>query len=181
MLEKIKYRLSDAEFIKRTRVRCIAAMTAVTIAVVTLLGFSLNTVKVFDGEKTYTVRSVSANVANILSGLKLKSEHYKIMNTKVENHLTTVEIAYSFPVFITAGENTLEIEFTGGTVHEALIAAGFAPTKTILLSLRRMPRLPTRLILITRILNMLTAAIPRSYLILSKPFILRTRLPAAKR
>ena len=127
MLEKIKYRLSDAEFIKRTRVRCIAAMTAVTIAVVTLLGFSLNTVKVFDGEKTYTVRSVSANVANILSGLKLKSEHYKIMNTKVENHLTTVEIAYSFPVFITAGENTLEIEFTGGTVHEALIAAGFAP------------------------------------------------------
>lgn len=51
MLEKIKYRLSDAEFIKRTRVRCIAAMTAVTIAVVTLLGFSLNTVKVFDGEK----------------------------------------------------------------------------------------------------------------------------------
>ena len=35
MLEKIKYRLSDAEFIKRTRVRCIAAMTAVTIAVVT--------------------------------------------------------------------------------------------------------------------------------------------------
>ena len=108
MLEKIKYRLSDAEFIKRTRVRCIAAMTAVTIAVVTLLGFSLNTVKVFDGEKTYTVRSVSANVANILSGLKLKSEHYKIMNTKVENHLTTVE-------------------FTGGTVHEALIAAGFAP------------------------------------------------------
>ena len=172
MLEKIKYRLSDAEFIKRTRVRCIAAMTAVTIAVVTLLGFSLNTVKVFDGEKTYTVRSVSANVANILSGLKLKSEHYKIMNTKVENHLTTVEIAYSFPVFITAGENTLEIEFTGGTV---------LPTKTILLSLRRMPRLPTRLILITRILNMLTAAIPRSYLILSKPFILRTRLPAAKR
>ena len=127
MLEKIKYRLSDAEFIKRTRVRCIAAMTAVTIAVVTLLGFSLNTVKVFDGEKTYTVRSVSANVANILSGLRLKSEHYKIMNTKVENHLTTVEIAYSFPVFITAGENTLEIEFTGGTVHEALIAAGFAP------------------------------------------------------
>ena len=127
MLEKIKYRLSDAEFIKRTRVRCIAAMTAVTIAVVTLLGFSLNTVKVFDGEKTYTVRSVSANVANVLSGLKLKSEHYKIMNTKVENHLTTVEIAYSFPVFITAGENTLEIDFTGGTVHEALIAAGFAP------------------------------------------------------
>lgn len=127
MLEKIKYRLSDAEFIKRTRVRCIAAMTAVTIAVVTLLGFSLNTVKVFDGEKTYTVRSVSANVANILSGLKLKSEHYKIMNTKVENHLTTVEIAYSFPVFITAGENTLEIEFTGGTVHDALVAAGFAP------------------------------------------------------
>ena len=85
MLEKIKYRLSDPDFIRQTRVRCIAAMTAFTIAVITLLGFSLNTVKVFDGEKTYTVRSVNANVANILSGLKLKSERYQIMKTKVEN------------------------------------------------------------------------------------------------
>ena len=127
MLEKIKYRLSDPDFIRQTRVRCIAAMTAFTIAVITLLGFSLNTVKVFDGEKTYTVRSVNANVANILSGLKLKSERYQIMQTKVENHLTTVEIAYSFPVFITVGDNTLEVEFTGGTVLDALTAAGLTP------------------------------------------------------
>ena len=127
MLEKIKYRLSDPDFIRQTRVRCIAAMTAFTIAVITLLGFSLNTVKVFDGEKTYTVRSVNANVANILSGLKLKSERYQIMKTKVENHLTTVEIAYSFPVFITVGDNTLEVEFTGGTVLDALTAAGLTP------------------------------------------------------
>ena len=56
MLEKIKYRLSDPDFIRQTRVRCIAAMTAFIIAVITLLGFSLNTVKVFDGEKTYTVK-----------------------------------------------------------------------------------------------------------------------------
>ena len=127
MLEKIKYRLSDPDFIRQTRVRCIAAMTAFTIAVITLLGFSLNTVKVFDGEKTYTVRSVNANVANILSGLKLKSERYQIMKTKVENHLTTVEIAYSFPVFITVGDNTVELEFTGGTVLDALTKAGFTP------------------------------------------------------
>lgn len=127
MLEKIKYRLSKSLLSKQMRISCIAVMTAITIAVVTLLGLSLNTVEIFDGEQTYTVRSLNVNVANVLSNLNLKSERYKITKTTVENRKTEVEIAYAFPVYITIGDQISEIEFTGGTVADALTAAGFTP------------------------------------------------------
>ncbi len=127
MLEKIKYRLSKSLLSAQMRLSCIAVMTAVTIAVVTLLGLSLNTVEIFDGEKTYTVRSLNVNVANVLSNLNLKSDCYKITKTTVENRRTAVEIAYAFPVYITRGEETREIEFTGGTVADALNVAGYTP------------------------------------------------------
>ncbi len=127
MLEKIKYRLSKSLLSKQMRISCIAVMTAITIAVVTLLGLSLNTVEIFDGEQTYTVRSLNMNVANVLSNLNLKSECYKITKTTVENRKTQVEIAYAFPVYITRGDETIEIEFTGGTVADALTAAGYTP------------------------------------------------------
>lgn len=109
------------------RISCIAVMTAVTIAVVTLLGLSLNTVEIFDGEKTYTVRSLNVNVAKVLSNLNLKSERYTVTKTTVENRKTAIEIAYAFPVYITRGDETLEIEFTGGTVADALAIAGYTP------------------------------------------------------
>ena len=127
MLEKLKYRLSEKLLSAQTRISCIAVMTAITIAVVTLLGLSLNTVEIFDGEQTYTVRSLNVNVASVLSNLNLKSERYKITKTTVENRKTEVEIAYAFPVYITKGNETREIEFTGGTVAEALKAAGYEP------------------------------------------------------
>lgn len=127
MSEKIKYRLSEIVFSKQTRVKCIAVLTALTVAVISLLGLSINTVKVFDGEKTYTVRSLNANAASVISNIRLKSGRYKILSSKTESRITTVEIAYSFPVYITAGENSLEIEFTGGTVKEALLLAGYTP------------------------------------------------------
>lgn len=112
------------------RVKCIAVMTAVTIAVITLLDLSVNTVKVFDGSKTYTVRSLNANVASVVSGLSLKSGNYKIISTKVKNRLTTVEIAYTYPVYVTNGDKTVEIQFTSGTVYDALVCAGFSPDES---------------------------------------------------
>ena len=127
MLEKIKYCLSQKLFSRQARISCIAVMTAVTIAVITLLGFSLNTVKIFDGEKTYTVRSINVNVASVLSNLNLKSDRYKITKTTVDSRMTTVEIAYSYPVYITRGEETVQVDFLGGTVKDALISAGFTP------------------------------------------------------
>lgn len=125
MLEKIKYFLSEISHSTKVRIKGIALMCAVTVAASALLGFSVNTVKIFDGEKTYTVRSIGGNLASVLSTLDLKSKRYQIVKTSVDDRCTTVEIAYTFPVFVTMGEITKEIEFAGGTVKEALKLAGY--------------------------------------------------------
>ena len=102
MIGKIKYHLLKALTSKQMRVSCLAVMTAVTVAVVTLLSSSIYTVNIFDGEKTYTVRTLSNNVTSVLSGVELKSDNYSIENTTVAGRTTSVEIAYTYPVYIYA-------------------------------------------------------------------------------
>ena len=125
MIEKIKYHLSRIFLSRQMRVSCLAVMTAVTVAVVTLLSYSIYTVNIFDGEKTYTVRTLSNNVTSVLSGVELKSENYSIENTTVAGRTTSVEIAYTYPVYITNNNETLTVEVSDCTVEEALEAAGF--------------------------------------------------------
>ncbi len=124
MIEKIKYHLSRIFNSRQMRVSCMAVMTALTIAVVTLLGNSIYTVNIFDGENTYTIRTLSNNVTNVLSNANLKSSSYSIARTKVEGRTTSIEILYTYPVFITQGDKTTEISFTEGTVGDALEIAG---------------------------------------------------------
>lgn len=111
------------------RIACLAVMTAVTIAVVTLLGYSVYTVNIFDGETTYTVRTLSNNVVSVLSSMDLKSDSYSIKNTSVTGKTTSVEIAYTYPVYVTCGNQTKEISFSGGTVSDALSVAGYTVDK----------------------------------------------------
>ena len=49
------------------------------------------------------------------------------METTKNATTSTVEITYGFPVYITQGDTTTEINFLGGTVAEALEQAGFTP------------------------------------------------------
>ena len=125
MIEKMKYHLLKAFSAKQMRVCCLAVMTAITLAVVTLLSYSIYTINIFDGEKTYTVRALSNNVTTALSGVTLKSNSYNIENTSVTGRTTSVKIAYTFPVYITCNNKTVELEVTGGTVGELLKSAGF--------------------------------------------------------
>lgn len=120
MIEKIKYHLSRVFLARQMRVSAISLLTALTIAVVTLLNCSIHTIKIFDGEKTYTVRSLNNNVASVMSGLNLKSNRYEILKKEVKDRLTNIEISYGYPVYITTGESTVEIEFFAGTVADAL-------------------------------------------------------------
>ena len=108
------------------RVGCLAVMSVLTIAVVTLVSSSIYTVNIFDGEKNYTVRTLSNNVVSVLSNVELKSNSYEIEKTVIKGNKTSVEISYNFPVYITRGEETVEISFNGGTVSEALDVAGFS-------------------------------------------------------
>lgn len=125
MLEKIKYSLSETVSGKKMRIACLAVLTAVTIALVTLLGNSVYTVNVFDGEKNYTVRTLSRNALSVLSNLSLKSANYDITDTDVNGRTTSIKIAYTFPVYVTCANKTTEVVFCGGTVEDALFAAGY--------------------------------------------------------
>ncbi len=125
MIEKIKYHLQRVFSCKQMRVSCLAVMAVLTVAMVTLISSSIYTVNIFDGEKNYTVRTLSNDVVSALSSAELKSDSYKIKNTSVEGNKTSVEIVYNFPVFITCGDKTVEVSFNGGTVNDALELAGF--------------------------------------------------------
>ena len=72
MIEKIKYRLLKVLSCKQMRVSCLAVMAALTVAVVTLISSSIYTVNIFDGEKNYTIRTLSNNVTSVLSNVELK-------------------------------------------------------------------------------------------------------------
>lgn len=124
MIEKIKYCLNKLFACRQMRMGCIAVLTAVTIAVSTLLGCSIYTVNIFDGENTYTIRTLNSNVTTVLNGMNFKSDSYNIEATTVAGRTTSVEIAYTYPVYITYGDKIIEVEFKNGTVAEALAAAG---------------------------------------------------------
>ncbi len=129
MIEKLKYHLTSLMTSKKMRIGCVAVMTAITIVAVTLLSCSIHTVEIFDGETTYTVRTLNRNTASVFSEVELKHEDYNILETSVSGSTTSIEIEYTFPVFITNGDKTLEVEFSGGTVKEALETAGFKVDK----------------------------------------------------
>lgn len=125
MLEKIKYRLSGIASCKKIRIACLAVLTSITIAVVTLLGNSVYTVNVFDGEKSYTVHTLSTNALSVLSNLSLRSQNYDVTETEVRGRTTSLKITYTYPVYVTCADKTVEIDFCGGTVKDALAMAGY--------------------------------------------------------
>ena len=125
MIEKIKYHLRSLKNCRKMRVGCIAVVTAFAIAAATLLSCSIHTVEIFDGETTYTVRTLNRNTANIMESLNLKSSKYSVLSTDVSKSTTSIEIAYTFPVYITCGDKTEEITFSEGTVKDALEKAGY--------------------------------------------------------
>ena len=129
MIEKLKYHLAGIINGRKMRIGCVAVMTAMTIVAVTLLSSSIHTVEIFDGEKTYTVRTLSKNTANAFSSVSLKHDDYNIVETKVNGSTTSISIEYTYPVYVTNADKVTEIEFAGGTVKEALALAGFTVDK----------------------------------------------------
>ncbi len=127
MIERIKSKLSALLKSRRLRICALALFTAAAIASATLLDCSIHTIKIFDGQKTYTVRSLDNNIALAIEAAELTSEDYEVTKTKTEEKMTSVKISYGFPVFITCGDKTHEITFFGGSVEDALKDAGFTP------------------------------------------------------
>lgn len=125
MIEKIKYCFAKFLKAKQLQMVCIAVMAAITTVVVTLLSCSTYTVKIFDGEKTYTVRTLNKNISLALSNADLKSENFRIEKTTTKGKLSNVEIVYTFPVYVTCGETTTEVQTVDATVEEILSKIGY--------------------------------------------------------
>lgn len=126
MIEKLKYAFSSLLNGKRKKLACVAVITAITTVVVTLLGCSTYTVNIFDGTKTYTVRTLSKNVSSVLSSAELPSENYEIESSDFDGKTARIVINYTFPVYITRGEDTITVDFAGGTVKDVIEKSGFS-------------------------------------------------------
>ena len=125
MIEKIKNRLSKVFLHKHLLFRALCMVTAFSIAVLSIMHMSIHTIEIFDGEKTYIVTTLNRNVAAVMAKMEFKSDKYAIVETNEGRTTSTVEITYGFPVYITQGDTTTEINFLGGTVAQALEQAGF--------------------------------------------------------
>ena len=88
------------------------------------VGTSAKTVLISDGEKTYTVHSVTGDVDSALMCAGIKS-NFEILETSVKKNRTDVKIAYTFPVHITVGDKTITVSTIPATVSSILKKAGF--------------------------------------------------------
>ena len=98
MIKNLKYRLGEFLTSRRVRIGGIAIILAFTVAAVTLHGCPIHTVDILAGHISLNKGFYSSN---------------NVVATKT-----------SYPVFITSGEETTQIDFKGGTVAQALMQAG---------------------------------------------------------
>ena len=125
MLDSLKYRMRNITDFKFIRIPLIVLLCALTVAASVLLLGSVRTISISDGENSYLVRSLSSDINAAIKMAGINSENYRIVNVNKNNAKTTVEIAYTFPVFVTNGNETAKIIATRGTVSEILTAAGY--------------------------------------------------------
>lgn len=125
MLKRIKQTLFGEQFFAQIRLPLIAVLLIASIASTAFLQLSVNTVRIFDGEEIYTVRTLVGGIADAIDSVKLKSNNYKILSTNTQGRVTDVSLAYVFPVYITVGDSTVEFLTEKGTVQEILANAGY--------------------------------------------------------
>ena len=99
MIKNLKYRFASVFTGCKIRACCAVALAVITLAAAYLLDISVNTVKVFDGEKTSVARPLSPNTASVLNKLELKSENYNVVSTATDENSTFINIEYTFPFF----------------------------------------------------------------------------------
>ena len=124
MIERLKH-LLRRERLMQLRMPCIALMCALAIGGAALFVHSGRTVKISDGEDTFTITTLAADVNKALSSVSLKSQSYRVLSVDVKDRLTSVKIAYTFPVYITIGNETKKIEAVSSTVSEILRSTGY--------------------------------------------------------
>lgn len=125
MFDWLRYRMHRITDLKFIRIPLIVLLCAACTAAAVLLHGAVSTINISDGENRYIVRSLSGDIGTAIKMAGIEDENYRIVNLSKNNAQTVVEIAYTFPVFVTSGNETQEIQAIKGTVEEVLADAGY--------------------------------------------------------
>ena len=122
MTERIKHLI--AKF-GADRIKQIAFMVIAFLATLLVLGFSVNTITIHDGNTVQTVYSLKSKPADILKLATLSSENYKVTEVTEKGNQINISLKYALPVFVTLGDDTKEVSvLKGSTVSEAIASSG---------------------------------------------------------
>lgn len=125
MLKTMKNAWSCVKKVLTGRVTIALALCAALVCATLFLGISVNTIRISDGENVFTVRTIANDINTVLKSVNLKSDSYRVMSSTVKDGVKDVKIAYTFPVYLTIGENTMKLEVTETTVGDIVKQAGY--------------------------------------------------------
>lgn len=123
MFRKTKSGSMFASFAK-TRMPLVAMLLIAAICAATLLFGTVNTFTVSDGEKTHKVQTLSNDVNNAIKVAGFSTDKYKVLSVNASDNITNISLAYTFPVYITIGDKTIETNSIESTVADILKIAG---------------------------------------------------------
>ncbi len=107
------------------RMSLMALLLIASICAATLLFGTVNTFTVTDGEKTHKVHTLSSDINDAITVAGFSSDKYKILSVNAADNITNIALAYTFPVYITVGDKTVEVGAIKSTVGEILANAGY--------------------------------------------------------
>lgn len=128
MLQKIKeFGLSAAQktmhFVKEQS-HPLMAIAFIGVAVILFSLGSVHTVKIFDGDRTYTVRSFSADAVTAMKSVQFSSPDYEITDIVRGARTTDIQIAYRCPLTVTVGSDTKTYAVSSGRLGDLLTEVG---------------------------------------------------------
>lgn len=109
----------------KKRVPLMAMLLIAGICAATLLLRTVNTFTLTDGEKTHKIRTLSNDVESAIEMAGFSGEKYKVLSVNAKGGTTHIDLAYTFPVYITSGNETIEVAAIETTVAQILADAGF--------------------------------------------------------
>lgn len=125
MLKSIKSGMSRVAATLRKRIPPMAMLFIAAICAATLLFQSVNIFTVTDGKRSNTIYTLSRNVDLAIGDAGFDSDKYKVLGVNFNGKKTDVSLAYTFPVYITCGEQTITVQSIEATVAQILADAGY--------------------------------------------------------
>lgn len=107
------------------RVPLMAMLLIAAICATTLLFRSVNIFNITDGETTNKIYSLSNSVESAMRVAGFGTDKYRVLSVNASGNATNINLAYTFPVYITTGDETVEVNAIESTVSDLLAQAGY--------------------------------------------------------